>query len=171
MRKIAKYAVSAAGALMMTSGAMAADLPVMVAAPPPVVTAPAFNWAGAYVGAFGGWSIGIFDAGVQAGYNMVSGGFVGGIEARVGAGFAGGAFAFGTLSARAGFLAGPNVLLYGAAGIGIASIGAVTFYTVGGGVEFAVGSNMSLFVEGRALGLFGGGCCGASIQAGLNWHL
>ena len=156
--------------LASVAAASAADLPVMVvepAAPPP---APVFSWAGPYVGAFGGFTFGLVgDAGLQAGFNFVNGGFVAGVEARAGVGFAGPVF-FTTVGGRAGFLVGERALLYGAAAVGYLPVIPAFFYTAGGGTEVAVGTNLSLFAEARALSAFGGGCCLLTIQAGFNWH-
>lgn len=165
----------AAGAFVLTSAfaAQAADLtPIMVSAPPPpppTIAAPMFNWAGPYIGAYGGYAFDytFWQAGVQAGYNFLMGGFLAGVEAQAGVAFGGG-FAFeGDLNARLGYLLGSNLLLYGEGGLGW--IGAPIF-TAGGGVELGVGPAMSVFAEAKAMGTFGGGFGGVTVQGGMNWH-
>ena len=172
MRMTLKLAAGAIGAAMISSGAMAADIPVVAAPPPVVVPAPAFDWAGPYVGAMGGWMVGVVDVAAQGGINFVNGNMVYGVEARAGtAVFPGFAFA-ATVSGRAGILINPDLLLYGAAGLGFVPAGPELFFSVGGGAEKAIGSNLSLFIEARALGVFDSfACCGLSIQGGINWHL
>ena len=68
-----------------TLAAGAADLPTIPTAPPPppAPVAPAFDWAGPYVGAYGGAILSptVGQAGIQAGFNIVRGGFLAGIEA------------------------------------------------------------------------------------------
>lgn len=168
----------AAGAFVLLSGvaAQAADLtPIMPAPVAPTVTpvTPSFGWGGLYVGAYGGYSFipGIADAGMLAGYNFVSGNFVGGVEGRIGAGFGGPAAFYGSLNARAGFLATPNLLVYGVGGVGYIPAVTTVIYTFGGGAEYAIGNGVSVFGEARALGAIGAGCCGVSLQAGVNYHI
>jgi opacity protein-like surface antigen len=164
-----------AGAMVLTTAvaANAADIPMMpepvAPAPPP---APTFNWAGPYVGAYGGYLFGpnFFQIGGQAGYNFVSGGFLGGAEIQAGAIIAGGVAFEGNLNARIGAILGSNFLLYGEAGVGTFAFTTFT-YTFGGGVEVGVGSSTSLFVETKGLGAFGGGCCAITVQTGVNFHL
>ncbi len=162
-------------ALMGAVGAHAADLPVTVPTyTPPVVTmpTPTFNWGGVYVGAFGGYTFGLAtaDIGMLAGYNFVSGNFLAGAEARVGVGLAGPAF-FGSLNARAGYIVSPNLLLYGVGGVGYIPAVTTVTYTFGGGAEFAINNNLSVFGEARGLGAFGGGCCLLTLQTGLSYHI
>ena len=97
-----------------------------------------------------------------------------GVSARLtrkpGALFTGGGLGFeGNLNGRLGAILGGNILAYGEAGVGVITPGAFT-YTAGGGVEVAVGPAMSLFGETKLLGTFGGGCCGFTVQGGVNWH-
>ena len=47
---------------------------------------------------------------------------------------------------------GERALLYGAAAVGYLPVIPAFFYTAGGGMEVAVGTNLSLFAEARALG-------------------
>jgi opacity protein-like surface antigen len=169
----------AAGALVLMSavGAIAADIPAPIAVtppppPPPAPMAPAFDWSGPYVGAYGGYVFGgvWIQAGVQAGYNMVRGNFLAGLEAQAGAAFLGGTVAFeGNLNARLGFVLGSRFLLYGEAGLGIVIPAPVYLWSAGGGLEIGLGTSASLFAEAKVVGAFGGGI-GYSVQGGLNWH-
>lgn len=153
--------------------ANAADIPMMPEpmTPEPMMPAPSFSWGGAYVGAYGGYLLGpgAAQAGAQAGYNFVSGGFLAGIEVQAGALFIGPAFE-GNVNVRAGALLGDSVLLYAEAGLG--TIGLVSYtYTFGGGAEFAVGTATSLFIEAKGFGILSGSCCAITVQGGLNFHL
>lgn len=163
----------AAGAFVLAAAtaASAADLgPIVVSAPPPPPP-PTFSWDGPYVGAYAGYLIGpgVVQIGAQAGYNFVSGGFLAGIELQAGALISGGVAFEGNANARLGAILGGNFLLYAEAGLGVILPGGVT-WTAGGGGEVAVGSNVSLFAEVKALGVFGGGCCIVTVQGGVNWH-
>jgi len=153
------------------TAASAADIPMAPAPPPPPPAAPSFDWSGPYVGALAGWVVGPGPyLGAQIGYNFDMGGYVVGLEARAGSPVLG-FLPYGTLSGRAGVALGAtdNILLYGAAGVGFAP-GPGFFYTFGGGVEFAVSDSVSIFTEARGIGIFTGGCCGALVQGGVNFH-
>lgn len=170
----------AAAALVLTGtvAASAADLsptysPIAPPPPSPYVPAPAFDWSGPYVGAYGGYMFiaGFAQFGVQAGYNFMLGtNFLAGIEVQ-----GGGIFAFpglgaeGNLNARLGATFG-NILVYGEAGVGVIWPVAYT-WNAGGGVEYAINRNMSLFGEAKAVGGFGGGLLGVSAVGGVNWHI
>lgn len=135
------------------------------AAPPPVQ----FSWAGPYIGAYGGivfseW----YQAGLQAGYNVVRGNFLAGIEAQAGAGIAGPVFLEGHLNARLGFVLG-RILVYGEGGVGYIGIGPEFLWTAGGGAEIALGRSISVFGEAKFLNAFGGGNA-ILAQGGINWH-
>lgn len=154
------------------TAAAAADIPMVPAPPPPPPPAPSFDWSGPYIGALAGWTLGPgLNVAGQIGYNFDMGGFVAGVEARVGAAVFIPA-AYGSVGARAGVALGAtdNILLYGAAAVGFVPAGPAFFYTFGGGVEFAAGASTSLFLEARGIGVFGGGCCGLVVQGGVNWH-
>lgn len=166
--------LSAVGSMLITTGAMAADLPptvVAAAPPPPPMAAPSFDWSGTYVGA-GGFYLGIFGASAQLGYNIDRGRMVFGVEGHV-------YYAFGSpwpwaigADARVGFKAGERALLFAVAGVnyGLGNPpGSPLFWEAGGGAEFAVGDRMSIYAEGLALGGFPG-CCGFMVKAGLNFH-
>jgi len=175
----------AAGALVLASAvaASAADLPTIPAPPPPPPTAvaPAFDWSGPYVGAFGGGIFNdpfdpIWQVGLQAGFNMQRGSFVVGAEAyaeyRFSTGF-GNHWSAGA-NARVGAVLGERVLVYGEAGAGyVFTAGGFPVWTAGGGVELGLGEAMSLFTEVKAINTFGGGPAtrGTQIQAGLNFHI
>ena len=172
--------IAAAAALVLTGtiAANAADLtpaynPPPAVAPAPYVPAPSFDWSGPYIGAYGGYVFGVgwIQTGVQAGYNFDLGGFVVGIEGQLGADWTlPGLIGEANANAKAGVVLG-QALLYGEAGVGLLFPGPGFGWNAGGGLEFAVTNEMSLFVESKALGLFGGGLYGVSVQGGLNWHL
>ena len=151
---------------LISTAAPAADLAL---APPPPIAAPAFNWAGAYVGTFGGFTPAFATGrfGVQFGYNFVlRGNILAGIEVETGNTIA--TLTDASLNARLGFIARDRILLYAEAGIGTQV--AVPLINVGGGVEIAVGGDMSLFAEAKGLFVVGGGFFGTTYAAGLNFH-
>ncbi len=166
----------AAAAIVLGSAvaANAADIPMAPPAPPPPPPpAPSFDWSGPYVGAYGGYVFGVgwIQTGAQAGYNFDMGGFVAGIEGQLGAVWTlPGLIGEANVNARAGVVLG-DALLYGEAGVGVLFPGFVPTWNAGGGIEFAVTNDISLFGEAKALGFFGGGVFGVTVQGGLNWHL
>lgn len=179
MRLFNKILAGAVGSLMLAStGALAADIaPIVPPAPAPMIIpppAPGFDWSGLYVGAMGGYTTGaqVWTAAGQVGYNFVNGNMLYGVEGRFGATNLGnGALFVASGNARVGFIAGDRTLIYAAAGIGYIPSVSAGFYTVGGGAEFAVGQNVSLFGEARYIHGFGGGNGTAQLNFGLNWHL
>ncbi len=158
-----------------TVAANAADLTPLAPAPmaPQPMMSPTFSWGGPYVGAYGGYLFvgpGYGQAGAQAGYNFVSGGFLAGLEVQAGALIQSGIAFEGNLNARAGVILGSKLLLYGEGGLGWIPASSNFTYTFGGGAELAVGTALSVFAEGKAFGVLGGTCCGVVVQAGINWH-
>lgn len=166
-----KRTLAAAAIVLGTAAAAnAADIPMTPVAPPPPPPAPVFDWSGPYVGAYTGWMFGpgLLQTGVQAGYLFDMGGFVAGVEAQLGADFAfPGVLGEANLNARAGY-AFNQLLLYAEAGVGIL-YPVVWTWNAGGGVEYALDSGISLFVESKAVGAFGGGIFGVTLQGGANW--
>ena len=172
-----RAAASAALVLASTIAVNAADLtPAYTPAPPPPAVSYTpmigFDWSGPYVGAYGGYLIGVGfgQAGAQAGYNFMLGNtFVAGIEVQ-----AGGIWAFPGLlgeanaNARLGAAFG-DVLVYAEGGVGIIYPVAFT-WNAGGGLEYAINNDFSVFGEAKAVGAFGGGYIGTTVQAGVNWH-
>ena len=163
--------IAAAFVVGSAVAANAAD-PIMPAPPPPPPpAAPVFDWSGPYVGAYTGYLFGpgFLQVGAQAGYLWDLGGFVVGVEGQAGGGWAfPGLFGEANLNARAGYSFG-SVLAYAEAGVGV--LWPVTFtWNAGGGVEFAINNDMSLFVESKYYGTFGGGGLAIGVQGGLNWH-
>lgn len=164
----------AAGAILIGTAfaANAADLPT-IPAPPPPMAAPAFDWSGMYIGAYGGVLAPVFyEAGVQAGINRVRGNFLFGGEAQVGIGFLPGFGIDAFVNGRLGFILGSRVLLYGELGAGAIILpGFTPLWTAKGGIEFALGTSVSLFAEGGLLGTFAPFApAGRVIQVGVNWH-
>ena len=168
----------AAGALVLMSaaGTQAADVvgPIAITLPPPPPPMTlAFDWSGPYVGAFGGFVFnGVwYQAGIQAGHNMVRGNFLAGLEAELGAAF-GGALAFeGYANARLGYILGSRILVYGEAGVGGILPGGGFFWNAGAGLEIAVGQSLSLFAEGNVLFAAPAVYSGVAVQGGINWRI
>lgn len=172
-RILASLAVTVAA----STAALAADVaPIVPPAPPPVVVAapvPVFDWSGPYVGTRAET---LFCSGlcwvnldVHAGYNIVVGRFLVGLEAGAGSYvLSGQGYSLGA-SARAGLVLG-RALAYGKAGILAYGPGTPSYYlTFGGGIEVGVGRSLSVFVGVTAQRSFGGGLY-PGIEAGLNFH-
>lgn len=128
------------------------------------------DWSGLYFGALGGWSstFGLGEAGVQVGYNFDMGGFVAGLEVETTHPLVGGALINASLNGRLGYAFGDRLLAYAEAGIGEWLF--VPVYTLGGGLEVAVGSDMSVFAEVKGEGIIGGGFTGVQVRGGINYH-
>ena len=179
--KLKRTIAAGAFVLMSAAGAQAADIvgPVVVTPPPPpppAPMAPAFDWSGPYVGAFGGFVFSTtnwYQVGAVIGFNRVRGQFLLGLEAELGAAF-GGTLAFeGAGNARLGWVLGQasRAVIYAEAGAGGIFPGGGFMWNAGAGVEIAVTSSMSMFVEGNALFAAPAVFTGTAVQAGLNWHL
>lgn len=170
--KFKALVIGALGAIGISTAATAADVaPIVIPAPPPVVVpapTPVFDWSGFYVGA-SAWMPGLAP-GLQAGFNMVRGNLVIGVEGNV---IPIGLLAVGA-AARVGVALGaedrilPYVRLKAMYPIG------APFVLLAGdvGVEVGIGRRMSIFAEAGILGAIGtgGGCCGPDLRAGLNFH-
>ena len=136
----------------------------------------AFDWAGLYFGThIGRISDNVVQAnspwlgGVQVGYNFGGTGFVAGPEVETSWLFNNGAVINAALNGRAGAVLG-NILIYGEAGIGTIQWNPI--WTIGGGAELAMGDQIGLFAEGKAMFLLagGGGVDGFQVNGGLNIH-
>jgi opacity protein-like surface antigen len=125
---------------------------------------------GFYFGALGGYTTGFAfaDAGVQFGYNMMRGNFVGGLEVATYYPFTGAAIVNASLNARLGFALRDTILIYAEGGIGTYLTAPIA--SAGGGVEFAFGGGpLSAFTEAKALFVLGGGgYVGTQIHGGVN---
>lgn len=202
MWAVSGVAALAVGGIMLSAPALAADIPevapVEIAPPPP--PAPAFSWNGPYVGVFG---VGLFftefcdvvkqesfasansesccnqpedlyGAGVQVGFNFGNGRFLAGIEGQIGGLHYGPEILWAVAAnLRAGVVLGERVLVYAEAGIGTTIAPNIPFLTAGGGVEIALGDRLSIFGEGKAVFLQGGGgpnYIGTAVFAGINLH-
>lgn len=162
-------------ALVACSGAMAADLPVMVDEP---AIAAATNWDGVYVGVGVAFissttiveSIGAVQGTIGA--NATFDSFLLGAEAYLSGNLSslGGApyFALGG-EVRGGVLASDTALLYGALGAEYDQ-GGNTYATVGGGVEFMAFSNVSLDAEYKYYIGLNNAWQGHSFSISANWH-
>jgi hypothetical protein len=130
-----------------------------------------FDWGGLYFGAHGGIINGggpiAGNAGVQVGYNFGGGPFVGGIEVETTHSFGPPVLINAALNGRGGFAFG-NVLIYGEAGL--ASLVALPVWTAGGGLELALGTQLGVFGEAKAVFPLGGGPAGFQVNGGMNIH-
>lgn len=160
MKNLVSMLVGAA-AIVGASSAMAADIVVPVVVAPPVAAPPAptgFDWSRPYVGvSIGSWRENDFAehdgiisrAMVQAGFNFEVGTrFLVGAEAQIGVNdfLGGGAELEYAVLGRGGILLGNRALAYAAVGISNGpnnDLGAL----LGGGVELAIGSRMSIRME------------------------
>ena len=128
------------------------------------------GFQGLYFGTFGGFTTGfsLGEFGVQFGYNVARGNFVGGVEVETSYAFIGGALTNASLNARLGFALRDAILIYGETGFGVYL--AVPIVSAGGGIEYAfANNNLSLFTEAKALFAIGGAYGGTQIRAGLNY--
>ncbi|HEY8596524.1 MAG TPA: hypothetical protein VIL84_14895 [Devosiaceae bacterium] len=137
----------------------------------------AANWDGLYMGLYGGglWSSGggstAAALGGIVGVNTTLGsGAVAGVEGQLGVITNGSASDFeGYLLGRLGVLLSNDAMLYGTAGFG--SLESNGVFAVGGGLEMAVNSYMS--VRGEVLGIGawnGGGVSVGRATVGVLWH-
>jgi outer membrane immunogenic protein len=152
-----RLAASVSVLAILSSAAVAADLPVFSPPPAPMLsTTPiAYNWSGFYIGAHGGWGFGEgsangnpvedgFVVGGQIGVNWQFNQFVLGIEGDGSFVDWGAVEAIGTARLRGGF-AFDRFLAYGTGGgaFGEDEVG----WVAGGGVEYAITDNFSAGVE------------------------
>jgi hypothetical protein len=184
VKSIAKSALGGVVATLLASAAYAADVPpVVLPVVQPVVIAPApagFSFAGVYAGVAAGafFSTPGFvyentDLQAQAGFNLVHGRLLVGVEGRALAIVASGEPFVLELGAdvRVGLVLGDRVLVYGRGGGAIFLPGGGFDYTLGGGVEVGVGQRLSMFGEAVAYGAPGVGFLGVDLRAGINLHL
>ena len=147
-----RLAASATVLALMSSAAVAADMPIYSPPPAPMLsTTPiAYNWSGFYIGAHGGWGFGHdlledgFVVGGQLGVNWQFNQFVLGVEGDGSFVDWGEVEAVGTARLRGGF-AIDRVLIYATGGgaFGQDEVG----WVAGGGAEFAVTDNLSAGIE------------------------
>lgn len=127
-------------------------------------------WSGLYLGSVGGYSTvapALADAGVQVGYNFSRGNLVMGFEAQTTISVA--PVPNANLGARVGFGLGERALVYTKVAIGTRI--AAAFWSVGGGVEVAMGDRASVFAgTDAAFGIGGGGFLGVRLTGGVNLH-
>lgn len=154
--KLKSFLLAGAATVVATGAAFAAD-PIMPAPVAPVAPIPAaFDWNGFYAGVrVGGenavtpadtdWLVGV-ELGVNAAYDM----FVLGAEVAVDAVFEQPTtYAYGEITARAGVLVAPEVLLYGTVGYGTdfgstVATSSGNHWLAGVGAEFAVTDSVTL---------------------------
>lgn len=169
--------------MISASSALAADVPPIMPAQPPVVVVPpqaGFDWKGPYAGAFltvdiltDPFEVGISAAGGQVGFNIVRGSFLFGPQLRLGVYVPESDFLVAG-GPRVGVIFGAEdrILVYAAASFGWIpnAPDPGTLYTFGGGVEVGLGERFSIFAEARALGVPTIGCCGMLVTTGGNFH-
>lgn len=172
--------VSALATTLFLGSAFAADLITVPTSTPvdmPIYAEPGFDWSGFYAGIYGvGQHTTVNDTqyglGVQAGVNAQFEFYLLGGEVAV-HGLTGGSgnTSYGQILGRAGLIVSDDVIVYGAAGYGIdLGVPAEDNVLVGGGVEVAVGQNMSL--EAQYLHGFpiSGGNPKDQVTVGANFH-
>ncbi|MEP7240725.1 MAG: hypothetical protein ABI697_07560 [Devosia sp.] len=139
---------TSAGALMSSTGAMAADL----LSAPPVAEAPivdnSFNWDGAYIGIFlqGQSAPSAYGLGADFGVNALMNGLVIGgdfeFTASTGANYE------AQLTGKLGATLGDSAILYAYSGYGWRTA-SNTYVPLGIGAEFALGGNVGLKTEAQ----------------------
>lgn len=148
-----RLVVSTSAAALLSSMAMAADLPIMSPPPAPMLsTTPiAYNWSGFYIGAHGGWGFGDgaitdgFVVGGQIGVNWQFNSFVLGVEGDGSFVDWGGVDSAETIRGRAG-LALDRFLVYGTGGAAFEDFDDFG-WVAGAGVEYAFTDFVSAGVE------------------------
>ncbi|KAA3519495.1 porin family protein [Agrobacterium vitis] len=179
MRTLVMILLASSAGLSLVTGAHAADAVMSVPEAPAAVDmpAPVTNWAGAYVGGAGTYTMGrshgskfsarAFGGQVYGGYNMQNDKIVYGGEAdigydgngsRSGAGLTGKQGVNGSIRGRVGYDLNP-FMVYGTAGVAAADTKisgaggsdskAALGYTVGAGVEAMVTNNITTRIEYR----------------------
>jgi len=169
MRSLKLALLATAATAVLSSAAFAADLIVDQPMAPAVIN-NAFNWDGAYIGAFvqGQTAPNAFGLGVDLGVNALMNGLVigGDIEAVASTGPN-----FSTqLTGKIGGAIGDSAILYAYSGLGTRTFS--SFYVpVGVGAEFAVAENMSIKAEAQYnVDLTTSAENSAAFKVGLNWH-
>ena len=184
MRTIRVATLAIAGTVALSTSAMATTAQPLAAVttPPPLPVAAGFDWAGPYLGVYGGrsanfdpidWNIWIL--GGQAGYNLLFGGrFLAGAE--IGFGYSkdeGDNEVEGALTGRVGAIVGERFLSYAEIGVWMEDNFNNYFLSIGGGVEVGMGAAFSLFAEAAWLDFIGIANPDLNrllIKAGVNWH-
>ena len=138
--------------ILLATG-LASGLALAAAAP-----AQAQGFEGAYAGIYAGARLTGFTpwmGGVQGGYNFALGnGAIAGIEGD--AGLLSNGMWLGTASARLGYAAGSDFMLFGSLGVGTTSASTI-YYQIGAGGEFNVTDTVYLRAEADRLRPFSGG--------------
>jgi hypothetical protein len=132
---------------------------------------PAANmaWSGPYVGAYAGFFFVNTIVGLRAGYNVTFGQWVASAEASIGMINGGGVVGEVTARGRIGALVRPRFLAYASATLGYIPFLTVRYLGLGGGIEFAVADDISVFTEVGFANTFS--VPGAMVyQLGVHWH-
>jgi hypothetical protein len=171
--------LTVAASVATAGSAMAADIgPIMPEATAPMAPAPApsFGWAGPYAGIAsavqfcGGFCWVNVDG--HAGYNMVFGSVLLGVEGQVGYWFdpPGDGWFLGA-TGRVGYVFG-NAVAYAKAGIiGYFPVTVDFYMPLNVGVEVAIGRAISLFAEAGAQWEVGSNNFFPSVGLGVNFHI
>lgn len=172
MKFVRNLLAGTAATVLMTGTAMAADViyPTVPAAAPVVIApAPAFSFAGGYIGTHFAMSFPFGSIyGVQSGYNFVRGNFLFGVEVETSHIAILGPLVDASLNGRAGVVLGDRVLVYGQAGIGTRVV--APSFNVGAGIEVALSPRISMFAEYDRYYVIGSGFLDHQLVAGLNFH-
>jgi len=171
MNKPALWFCIAASAFAATDAAVADPVAfTQVQSAPVADAAPAFDWAGFYVGLHGGGFFGQQgrNLGAHAGYNVTAGNFLYGIDVRSSALTPPAAPLEGIVRARLGYLVRDRVLVFGAAGAGTAYGVLLLVLEFGAGVEVAVGDRFSIRSE---VNIYGDFMCGLPCGSPPFWSL
>ena len=152
------------GAAML---ACATALPVAAQDADAAIPAPGFKWSGVYVGAYAA-GVASFLFGTRVGYNFVGERLVVGVETGAGvATFVG----FVDIRGRVGALVRERAFAYYVMGLLFVPAAGQSLFTIGGGLEYAIGRDLSVFAEAGAVRPVGGPPVFAPIfQIGVNWH-
>jgi hypothetical protein len=164
--KIGRLFLGVVGSVLITTGALAADpLPGAPTASPQIARPGAFDWSGLYVGVYTSTNGPVI--GTLVGYSVLRGRLLFGLEG--GAGTASG-FGMVNLRARLGATIRPRLLGYYATGVIWVPVLSQAALELGGGLEFAIADDVSLYAEAMAIHPFGIPLWALNFQAGVKWY-
>lgn len=181
MTKIRSFVIGLVSATALSGAAMAADLGDF--SDPYTPYSSGFGFEGFYAGVIGGgiWDgtssyliapdTAAFSLGVAAGVNFyITDDVVGGFEFQGTANFgASGTTLDGLALGRLGYAPSDDVMIYAAAGPGLAAGAGI--YAVGGGIEYAATDNIGVRAELLGVGAWGTLPDAAKASVGLLWHM
>ena len=162
--KIGRLLIGTIASALIAGSALAAEPLPGPSTPSPQNTTPAFDWSGLYFGVYTSTNGPV--VGTLVGYNVLRGRLLFGLE-----GGAGTASGFGMLGLRARVGAViPRVLGCYATGVLWVPALSAAALELGGGLEFAMASDISLYAEVLAVHPFGIPFWGLNLQAGVKWY-